>query len=137
MPSIKSLIVVVGRYSASGFCFAGAALNRKESKVEHSSNVAGVLFTGKSETCFRQNSKLRIAMLMTGLLIASEPSFGPGRWRAFIRGHIDGKDKTLAVAADRAEAARHRPRQSEKHLWRADTERRCGLHISCHHHEVV
>lgn len=34
MPSIKSFIVVVGRYSASGFCFAQLTQNRRETKAE-------------------------------------------------------------------------------------------------------
>src|SRR5271168_4939938 len=34
MPSIKSLIVVVGRYSATSFCFAQLTQKRRESKVD-------------------------------------------------------------------------------------------------------
>jgi len=38
MPSIKSLIVVVGRYSASGFCFAQVMQNRSEAKAKNHVN---------------------------------------------------------------------------------------------------
>ncbi len=128
----------MGRYSASGFCFAQLRLeqernqDRKQWQPSHE-----FLFIGKSETCFRRNSGLYGGMLVTGRLTVFDASFGPGRLRGFIRGHIDGKNKPLAVAADRAEAALDRARQSEEHLWRADPERRGGLHISGHHHEVV
>src|SRR3974390_1810069 len=75
----------------------------------------------------------------TGRRPAREASLGPGRLHGFIRGcgHIDGKDKPLAVAADRADVAIDGSRQSEKHLGGIGPERRGGLYLSGHHHQVV
>lgn len=47
-----------------------------------------------------RNSALQAAVLLGGLWGAFDASFSPGC--SFIRGHIDGKDKPLAVAADAA-----------------------------------
>ena len=106
-------------------------------KLEPKVVATVALSSVERQMIFRRNSVPWAAMLMIGRLSAFAASFGAGRLRRFIRGHIDGKDKTLAVAADPAEAAIDRTRQSEKHLRRADPERRRGLHIRGHHHEVV
>jgi hypothetical protein len=129
--------VVVGRYSASGFCLAQLAQNWVETKAERNSNRRA---RSPARQIGDELSPELCALPITvvgGRLTAFAASLGARRLRGFIRGHIDGKDKPLAVAADRAEAARDRARQSEKHLWGADPEHRGSLHISGHHHEVV
>src|SRR5271165_519639 len=76
-------------------------------------------------------------MVVTGRLTACDASLSPGSLRGFIRGHIDGKDKALAVAADGADVAIDGPWQSEKHLGGGGAERRRGFHIRSHHDQVV